>query len=71
MTNDHQQKTGEPEGALHNNQFLDPPNKLHNRTDEAKQTGKVVAEMPGDDEMRSRLEQQKKNDGYPGSCGIG
>ncbi len=31
---------------------------------------KIVAEMPGDPEMRSRLKEQKKNDGSPGSCGI-
>jgi hypothetical protein len=31
---------------------------------------KVVADMPGDDEMREELETMKKNDGYPGSCGI-
>lgn len=31
---------------------------------------KVVAEMPNDDEMREGLEEQKKNDGYPDSCGI-
>ncbi|HUC92132.1 MAG TPA: hypothetical protein VMS09_08905 [Paenibacillus sp.] len=33
-------------------------------------TAKVVAEMPDDNEMRSNLQQQKENDGYPGSCGI-
>ncbi|CAH0118971.1 MULTISPECIES: hypothetical protein [unclassified Paenibacillus] len=30
---------------------------------------KVVAEMPEDEEMREQLEEFKKNDGYPGSCG--
>jgi hypothetical protein len=30
---------------------------------------KVVAEMPGDSEMRDQLQEAKENDGYPGSCG--
>ncbi|WP_193394434.1 hypothetical protein [Paenibacillus sp. A3] len=30
---------------------------------------KLVAEMPGDEEMREHLEEMKRNDGYPGSCG--
>lgn len=31
---------------------------------------KMVAEMPGDQEMRDNLQQMKEHDGYPGSCGI-
>ncbi len=30
---------------------------------------KLVAELPGDEEMREHLEKMKRNDGYPGSCG--
>ena len=30
---------------------------------------KVVAEMPQDKELQSKLEEMKKNDGYPHSCG--
>jgi hypothetical protein len=56
--------------TLHNNQFLDPPIKPHDRNDEPEQTAKIVAEMPGDDEMRDRLQEMKEHDGYPGSCGI-
>lgn len=37
---------------------------------EAGQTARVVADMPGDDAMRSDLQQQIENDGHPGSCGI-
>ena len=29
----------------------------------------VVADMPGDDEMREKLDEMKTNDGYEGSCG--
>lgn len=31
---------------------------------------KLVAEMPGDEEMRENLEEMKLNDGYEGSCGV-
>ncbi|WJH34153.1 hypothetical protein MJA45_16445 [Paenibacillus aurantius] len=31
---------------------------------------KLVAEMPEDKEIQENLEEMKKNDGYPGSCGI-
>jgi hypothetical protein len=31
---------------------------------------KLVAEAPGDEEMRGRLDEMRMNDGYPGSCGI-
>lgn len=58
------------DATLHNNQFLDPPIKPHDRTDEREQTVQLVAELPGDDEMRDNLEDMRKNDGYPGSCGI-
>lgn len=37
-------------------------------TDAANQV-KIVAEMSTDEEMREGLEEQKMNDGYPGSCG--
>lgn len=67
---DRNRKAEAHEASLHNNQFLDPPIKPHDRTDEPEQTVKVVAEMPGDDEMRSSLQERKENDGYPGSCGI-
>jgi hypothetical protein len=33
-------------------------------------TVKVVAEMAGDEQMREKLDEMKKNDGYPESCGI-
>lgn len=31
---------------------------------------KIVAQMPEDPEIQKNLQQQKENDGYPGSCGI-
>jgi hypothetical protein len=31
---------------------------------------KVVAEAPADQEIREHLEEARKNDGFPGSCGI-
>jgi hypothetical protein len=31
---------------------------------------KLVAEMPGDEEMRQDLDEMKMNDGYQGSCRI-
>jgi hypothetical protein len=34
------------------------------------ETVKIVAEMPGDKEMRENLQEMKENDGYPDSCGI-
>jgi hypothetical protein len=37
---------------------------------QAGETARVVANMPGDDAMRSDLKQQIENDGHPGSCGI-
>lgn len=67
---DHNRNEETHEVALHNNQFLDPPIKRHDRNDEPEQTVKIVAEMPGDDEMRNNLEEWQKNDGYPGSCGV-
>ncbi|KIL37528.1 hypothetical protein SD71_02555 [Cohnella kolymensis] len=36
----------------------------------AGQTARVVADVPGDEAMRSNLQQQIENDGHPGSCGI-
>jgi hypothetical protein len=30
---------------------------------------KMVAERPEDEEIQANLEEMKKNDGYPGSCG--
>jgi len=46
-----------------------------NRNDETQEnypveTVKVVAEMPGDKEMRDRLQEMKENDGYTDSCAI-
>ncbi|WP_158453679.1 hypothetical protein [Paenibacillus beijingensis] len=35
----------------------------------AQQEVKVVAEMPGDSEMREQLDEMQANDGFPGSCG--
>lgn len=32
---------------------------------------KLVADLPGDEEMREHLDEQIAKDGYPGSCGIG
>lgn len=34
------------------------------------ETVKVVAEMPGDKEMRDSLQEMKENDGYTDSCAI-
>ncbi|MDQ1913081.1 hypothetical protein RAC89_22055 [Paenibacillus sp. GD4] len=34
-----------------------------------RQKVKLVAEMPGDAEMRKNMREQQQNDGYPGSCG--
>lgn len=31
---------------------------------------KIVAEMPGDQEMRDQTKDMKEHDGYEGSCGI-
>jgi hypothetical protein len=31
---------------------------------------KLVADLPGDEEMREHLDEQIAKDGYPGSCGI-
>ncbi|WP_219640092.1 hypothetical protein [Cohnella sp. CFH 77786] len=31
---------------------------------------KLVAKMPGDDELPERNEEMKKTDGYEGSCGM-
>lgn len=30
---------------------------------------KIVAEMPGDEQMRNQMKEQQQHDGYPGSCG--
>jgi hypothetical protein len=31
---------------------------------------KLVADIPGDEEMREHLDEMKANDGYEGSCGM-
>lgn len=30
---------------------------------------KIVAEMPGDEEMRQNLKELQEHDGFPGTCG--
>lgn len=30
----------------------------------------LVADIPGDEEMRENLDEMKRNDGHPDSCGI-
>ncbi|MDF2958404.1 MAG: hypothetical protein K0S39_139 [Paenibacillus sp.] len=32
--------------------------------------GKLVADLPGDEEMREHLDEMQQNDGFPGSCGV-
>jgi hypothetical protein len=32
-------------------------------------SAKVVADLPSDPEMREHLEENQRQDGYPGSCG--
>lgn len=32
---------------------------------------KIVAEMPVDKQIQANLQEQKENDGFPGSCGSG
>ncbi|WP_179223786.1 hypothetical protein [Paenibacillus tyrfis] len=51
--------------------MTDTPHPANATPAEEPTTGKVklVAEMPGDEEMREHLEEMKRNDGYPGSCG--
>jgi hypothetical protein len=39
------------------------------QTFRTQQRVKVVAVMPQDQELESRLEEMKKNDGHPQSCG--
>lgn len=31
---------------------------------------KLVADMPGDEEMREHLDEMKESDGFPGSCSV-
>jgi hypothetical protein len=31
---------------------------------------KMVADLPGDDEMREHLDEMMQNDGFPGSCAV-
>lgn len=31
---------------------------------------KLVADAPGDEQMRENLDEMRMNDGFPGSCGI-
>ncbi|MFC0213137.1 hypothetical protein ACFFK0_11845 [Paenibacillus chartarius] len=31
---------------------------------------KLVADIPGDEEMREHLEETMHGDGYPGACGV-
>lgn len=42
----------------------------NNMEPQAGQTPRVVADLPGDDEMRANLQNQIQNDGRPSSCGI-
>ncbi|RKP47943.1 hypothetical protein D7Z26_22305 [Cohnella endophytica] len=52
----------EDQAAAHQNQFLDPPIKPHDRSDEPE----VEAEMTNDDDMLGNVEKQA--DGYKSIC---
>lgn len=44
--------------------------KLKGHVEFSQTQAKLVADLPGDDEMREHLDETKENDGFSGSCPV-